>query len=49
MLSKDGRGGRNSLRVATKRLPKGRYRARMRAVDAIGVRSPERRLRFRIR
>ena len=49
VLSKDGRAGRNSLRVATKRLPRGRYRARMRAVDAIGVRSRERRVAFRIR
>ena len=49
VLSKDGRAGRNSMRIATKRLPKGRYRARVRAVDAIGARSAERRLGFRIR
>ncbi|MDQ4047840.1 MAG: hypothetical protein M3131_00415, partial [Actinomycetota bacterium] len=49
VLSKDGRGGRNSLRIGTKRLPRGRYRARLRAVDAIGAGAPERRLRFRIR
>jgi len=49
VLSKDGRGGHNALRFGTKRLPRGRYRARVRAVDAIGMRSGERRLRFRIR
>lgn len=49
VLSIDGRAGRNSLSVATRRLPRGRYRIRVRAVDAIGSRSPERRLRFRVR
>ena len=49
VLSKDGRAGRNSLPVGTKRLPRGRYRARARAVDAIGVRSRERRLAFTVR
>ena len=49
VLSRDGRAGSNSIGFSTRRLPKGSYRARVRAVDAIGVRSPERRVSFRIR
>lgn len=49
VLSFDGHAGRNSARVTARRLPRGRYRARVFAVDVIGGVSPERRVSFRIR